>query len=179
MRMNGTCLRAVIAAVVVSCVVGGSFLADMPPRTTYWARIDAIAAVAKGFPAPEVQAFKAELEKAVVAGSKPAPERDPSFKAVSEDELFGAFLHLITPHVVKGEIKRVTDFLKTVSDEKLILGNFLARNGGDFMTVLRLVTGKDGKYVFQQVNQAVRPGGWQGSTFDRPPGIAAPQARIH
>ena len=151
--------------------------ADMPARNIYWAKVEAIEAAVKTFPVSEIAAFKSELQKAVAAGGKATSGHDLSFKNVSESDFFGAFLHLIKPHVERSEIKVVKDLLKAVSDGKWIQGRLVARNGGDFTTTLELVTGQDGKYVFRQRNNAVNSGAWKGTTLDRPLGVGPPSTR--
>jgi hypothetical protein len=86
---------------------------------------------------------------------------------VEEYPFFGAFEALIKPHVGKGEIGKVQGFLKALSDGKWIQGRLVARNGGNFVTILNLVAGSDGKYVLRQFNEAVNPGDWKGTNFDR------------
>jgi len=146
--------------------------ADMPAVNTYWAEVNAIVKAAGVFPAGEVATFRAQLEKAVVRGGPPRAGLGSSYKRVAETAVFGAFEALVKPHVEKGELSKVNGFLKTVGDGKWIQGNLRARNGGDFVTLLEVTAGSDGKYVFRQVNRAVNPGGWKGTTFDRSLGVA-------
>jgi hypothetical protein len=111
-----------------------------------------------------------------VQGGQPKKGLDPSYKKVEKNAFFGAFGALIKPHVEKGEIQKVHDFLKKVSEGKWIQGHLLARNGGDFVTLLELVAGSDGKYVLRQFNEAVNPGRWNGTTFDSSLGVAVKKA---
>lgn len=174
--MKGKPLSLLIATFAGLLFGGTAARADMPAVDSYWANADAIVKAASVFPAGETATFKAQLEKALVQGGQPKKGLDPSYKKVEKNAFFGAFGALIKPHVEKGEIQKVHDFLKKVSEGKWIQGHLLARNGGDFVTLLELVAGSDGKYVLRQFNEAVNPGRWNGTTFDSSLGVAVKKA---
>jgi len=171
--MNRKKLALLIALLAGFLIRGTAVRADMPAQNFYWANVDAIGNAANVFPAGESAAFKTELANALVAGAQPKKGLDPSYKNVQERSFFAAFENLIKPHVRKGELKKVRGFLLAVSGGKWIQGLLKARNGGDFVTVLDLVTGHDGQYAFRVSNKAVNPGNWQGTTFDHPLGLSA------
>lgn len=151
-------------------LAGTAARADMPAQNFYWADVDAIAGAARAFPADAASAFKASLQKAVLEKGSAKPGLGPTFKSVQETDFFGAFVTLIKPQVEKGDVQTVNGFLKAVSEGKWIQGRLLARNGGEFVTILSLEAGSEGKYLFRQLNQAVNTGDWRGTTFLRPLG---------
>ncbi|MBI5478359.1 MAG: hypothetical protein HY906_05850 [Deltaproteobacteria bacterium] len=169
--MKGSPITLSVATLAAILVGGTVASADMPARNFYWAKVDAIVKLADVFPAAEVATFKTQAENAAIKGGQPKAGLGPSYKSVEEGPFFGALQSLIKPHVGKGEISKVEGFLKAVSDGPWIHGRLLARNGGDFVTILSLVAGSDGKWVFRRLDKAVNPGSWKGTTFDSSLGI--------
>ena len=156
--------RALLTRALLLCT---AIQADMPARNDYWVDTQALVNAARALPAEDASRFAIAIDKARIPKAPPQPGHDPAFHAVRERELFEAIADLIAPLLEAGARQDVQAFLDKVNDGRWIAGHLLARNGGNFVTRLELPQGTDGRIVLRQRNNAVDPGDWKGSTFDR------------